>query len=53
MKRWSILRGAMQQLLVAPSLLFRPSHSPATAPKVREPAVAGLFYPADPRRWRV
>lgn len=47
MKRWSIPRGAMRQLLAA-ALAVAPVTLTAAAPKVREPAVAGLFYPADP-----
>ena len=47
MKRWSILRGAMRHLLAA-ALVVSPVALNAAAPKVREPAVAGLFYPKDP-----
>lgn len=47
MKRWSILRSAMWHLL-ATALVVLPIALNAAAPKVREPAVAGVFYPAQP-----
>jgi hypothetical protein len=46
MKRWPISRGTMRQLLAA-TLAIAPIALNAAAPKVREPAVAGLFYPKD------
>ena len=47
MKRWSILRDATRHLLAA-AVVVSSITLTAAAPKVREPAAAGLYYPADP-----